>query len=350
MTKHKKFLERLGRSSFPPAAVLGAFTSFFATAFKNQPASGKESPQEASLAKIAFSEPQRTSSPARLEREYSRTLILGAANSAHPFRRSLSGIAVGPADGIFALGDEEIRVFAPDGKMVRSWRAPEGALCFTVDPGERVYFGLAGRVEIHGASGTRVGSFATTESNRPARITAIRISGQEILIADAEARLIRRYDRNGRHLGTIGAHGKIRGFMLPNRSLDFDVDAKGVIRAADPGRHRVSSWRSDGSPVGSYGKFGLANPEDFVGCCNPVNLAIAPDGSVITAEKVAGRVKVYSPDGKLLALIGPENFDPKCVHLHLAVDSKGRILVADPVRLEVKVFSPLTRAGVSKSV
>jgi sugar lactone lactonase YvrE len=138
--------------------------------------------------------------------------------------------------------------------------------------------------------------------------------------------------------------------MLPNRSLDFDVDARGLIRATDPGRHRVSSWGSDGSPAGSYGKFGLSNPEDFVGCCNPVNLAIAPDGSVITAEKVAARVKVYNPDGKLLALIGPENFDPKCVHFHLAVDSKGRILVADPVRLEVKVFSPLIRAGASKSV
>ena len=55
---------------------------------------------------------------------------------------------------------------------------------------------------------------------------------------------------------------------------------------------------------------------------------------------MVARVKIYEPDGKLLAVIGPENFDPNCVHIHLAVDSQGRILAADPVRREIKVFSP----------
>ena len=86
-------------------------------------------------------------------------------------------------------------------------------------------------------------------------------------------------------------------------------------------------------------------PEDFVGCCNPVNIAFAPDGKIVTAEKVIPRIKVYTAEGKLLALIGPEHFDPKCTHLHLAIDSKGRILAADPVRLEVKVFSAVKSGG-----
>jgi hypothetical protein len=350
MAKQNKFLERLGKSSFPPAALLGAFASFITTAFGRPSVSRKESPQRASLVQIGISESNRVSAPRRFDREYARTLVLGAASSAHPYRRSLSGIAVGPADKIFVLGDEEVRIFEPGGTMVRNWKAPEGALCLTVDAEDRVYFGLTGRVEIYMASGTHMEGFAAIENSRPARITDIRVSGQAVLIADAEGRLIQRYSRDGKHLGTIGAHGKTRGFMLPNRSFDIDVDSKGVIRATDPGRHRVSSWGSDGSPAGYFGKFGLTNPEDFVGCCNPVNLAIAPDGSIITAEKVAARVKVYSPDGKLLALIGPEHFDLKCVHLHLAVDSKGRIFVADPVRLEVKVFSPLIGDEKSKNV
>ena len=70
-----------------------------------------------------------------------------------------------------------------------------------------------------------------------------------------------------------------------------------------------------------------------------MNIAVAPDGKIVTAEKVIARIKVFDPSGKLLALIGPEPFDPMCTHLHLAVDSKGRIVVADPVRREVKVFS-----------
>jgi hypothetical protein len=135
--------------------------------------------------------------------------------------------------------------------------------------------------------------------------------------------------------------------MLPNRSLDFDVDSRGVVRAGDTGRHRVSAWTLDGEPLGSFGKFGHQDPADFVGCCNPVNLALTPDGKVVTAEKMIARVKVYEPDGRLLALVGPPNFDPMCTAIPLAVDSRGRILAADTVRREVKVFglAPAEREG-----
>jgi hypothetical protein len=54
---------------------------------------------------------------------------------------------------------------------------------------------------------------------------------------------------------------------------------------------------------------------------------------------MVARVKVYDPEGTLLAVIGPEHFHPACTHIHLAVDSNGRIFAADPVRREVKVFS-----------
>jgi hypothetical protein len=112
-----------------------------------------------------------------------------------------------------------------------------------------------------------------------------------------------------------------------------------VIRATDSGRHRVAAWAVDGSALAWFGKFGQTDPADFVGCCNPVNLAMTPDGKIVTGEKMVARVKVYEPDGMLLAVIGPEHFDQNAVHLHLAVDSTGRILVADPIRREVKVFS-----------
>jgi sugar lactone lactonase YvrE len=335
MAKQGKFVERFWKSSFPPLAVWGAFSSFVMAAFRSAPEPRAESPQNASLVQIAFSDPPNQSNLIK----YSQILVLGAASSLHPFRRSLSSIAVDSADRIYALGDGEVRIFEPGGDLIRSWRAPDQALCLTVGPGGRVYFGLSGRIEIHDAAGTRMGGFAIGDAARPASVTAVKIHDQEILVADATARYIRRYDATGKQIGEIGTRGKTRSFMLPNRSLDMDVDSKGVVYATDSGRHRVTSWVLGGSPVGQFGKFGQVNPEDFVGCCNPVNLAIAPDGKVVTAEKVAARVKVYDPKGKLLALIGAEHFDPKCVHLHLAVDSKGRILVADPVRLEVRVFS-----------
>ena len=159
-----------------------------------------------------------------------------------------------------------------------------------------------------------------------------------MLVADAAARVIRRYDLRGTEQGVIGAQNKTGGFMLPNRSLDFDVDAAGVVYATDTGRHQVTSWTLDGTMVASFGKFGMARPEDFVGCCNPVNVAVAPDGGIVTAEKMIARVKVFSKDRSLLAVIGPEHFDPMCRHIHVAVDSTGRIVAADPERRTIAVF------------
>jgi hypothetical protein len=329
---------------------LGAFTSFSAAAFKHKPAIAGESRQVAPLVQIGLSGSPSTREQIRLELQYVRTLVLGGESSVHPFRESLSGIAAGPADRIFVLGDGELRVFEPDGKMVRSYKAPEGALCIAIDSEERTYFGLEGRVEIYGSNGVRTGGFSAGENGNPAIITAIKVSGQEVLAADVAAKLVRRYDLSGKQLGTVGTQAKVRGFMLPNKSLDIAVDANGVIHAADPGRHRVSSWKSDGSMIGRFGKFGLIHPEDFVGCCNPVNLAILPNGNFVTAEKVAARVKVYSREGKLLALIGPEYFDSKCIHLFLAADSRGRILVADPIRKKIQIFSISNRSGDDKSI
>jgi hypothetical protein len=341
----KKILERLGKSSFPPAAVLGAFASFVDPGSRSEAQTRVKPSREAPLIQISFSEPAHTPMPTRLALEYSQDFVLGAAHSAHAFRRSLSGVSVDSGDRIYALADGEVKIFGPGGDLMRSWKAADDAQCLTVSPDGRVHIGCVGQVQIFSATGTRLGGFAVGEANRPAGTTAIKIFQKEILIADAAARHIRRYDANGKQIGVIGTQGKIRGFMLPNHSLDMDVDAKGMIRATDSGRHRVTAWSLDGAFLGYFGKFGQAHLEDFVGCCNPVNLAIAPDGKVATAEKMIARVKVYSPDGKLMALIGPEHFDPKCIHLHLAVDSRGRILAADPVRLQIKVFSALSGTG-----
>jgi len=287
----------------------------------------------------------KSSQEGRYDQAYSQTAVLGGASSAAPFRRSLLGVAVGPGDRIHALGDGEVRVFEASGEPVLSWKAPDGALCLEAGADQRVYIGMPGRVAICDPRGNAVGGFAVGDARRPAFVTSIRVYRNEILAGDADARFIRRFDTGGKPLGTIGTQSKTGNFMLPNRSLDFDVDAKGVVRVADSGRHRVSSWALDGSPLGFFGRFGQFKLEDFVGCCNPVNVAVAPDGKIVTAEKVAARLKVFEPDGRLLAVIGPGPFDPMCTFIHLAVDAKGRILAADPVRRAIITFSPAAGPG-----
>jgi hypothetical protein len=332
------------------AAVLGAFASFVAAAFRPDAVSGKSAPQNNALVHINFAAQKQQASSVQLPIEYAKTPFPGSALSDRLFRESLLGIAIDSENRISLLGDGEVRIIAPDGKTIRTWKAPQGAQCLAAGSGGRIFFGVASGIEIYNNAGIRIGGFAVGEPRGSASVTAVKIHGSEILVADAAARSIRRYDANGKQLGSIGNHGKVQGFILPNRSLDMAVDAHGAIHATDSGRHRISSWTLDGSLIGSIGKFGQMHPEDFVGCCNPVNIAIARDGKIVTAEKVIARVKVYGADGKLLALIGPEHFNPKCTHLHLAVDSKDRIFVGDPVSLTVQIFSPKSQPGAGKNV
>ncbi len=341
-TAKSGLLERFRESWFPPAAVVGAFSAFVAAAFRVRPEPKPTPPPAGSSATGGPLVQLRVATPpARaFERVYVR-----AAFPASAFRSSLLGVAVGAADGILALGDAKVMFFDTEGTLIRAWRAGDDSTCLAAGPDQRIFVGAGDRVRIFDATGKPMGNVATGAMGRPANITAVRVFKGELLVADAAARLIRRFDFSGRQLGIVGDKSKAGSFILPNRSLDFDVDAKGVIRATDSGRHQVTAWTLDGTPLGSFGRFGMSNPEDFVGCCNPVNLAVTPDGKVVTAEKMIARVKVFEPDGRLLALIGPENFDPNCTHIHLAVDSKGRIIAADPVGREIKVFSPAATNG-----
>ena len=334
-----------------PAAVVGAFAGFITAAFRR--ANPGAAPRKARPAAAPRPEQlfQLKTAALELPRRYSRTAVIGGANSAHPFRQSLTGVAVGSTGRIYVLGDDEVRIFESDGKFVQGWPVLRNASGMALAADGRVYVGAAGVVDIYSSDGSRSSGFAAGDTGKPAVITAIKVFKNEILIADADARVIRRYDAGGRQLGLIGASLRSGGFMLPNRRLDFDVDAGGIVRATDPGRHLVTTWNLQGQRLGFFGKFGMSDPADFVGCCNPVNIAVTPDGKIVTAEKMVARVKVYEPEGKLLAVIGPENFDPNCLQIHLAVDSRGRILAGDTVRREVKIFSPDSKpapAGLSR--
>jgi hypothetical protein len=254
---------------------------------------------------------------------------------------------VGSDDTLYCLGDDEIRVFSADENLLRKWKVISKAACLEVGPDGKSYVGSLGRIDIYSSAKEIDASISVGDPDRPAAVTAIKIYGNEILVADATARIIRRYDPAGKQLGVIGDKNKTGGFMLPNGWLDFDVDSGGMIMATDTGRHRVSGWILDGTGTGTFGKFGMRDPADFVGCCNPVNLAVTPEGNIVTAEKMIARVKVFSPEGRLVAFIGPENFDPDCRNIHLAVDSAGRIITADPVKRVIKIFSPAFDTSVS---
>jgi hypothetical protein len=323
---------RISRRFFPLASLAGAVGVVTAGVLRSGAAPAGAASGESAGA-VPHLPPSLPSPP--LPQQYTRVAGPGLPGE---FRRALSGVAVGPRDAVCALGDGEVRVFDAGGRVARRWNAPENASCFDVAADGRVAVGSPGRVDLYTDAGAHIGGFAAGTRDKPADVSAVRLVGDSVLVADVGARVIRRYDLRGSEKNVIGAQNKTGGFILPNKSLDFDVDGAGVVHATDTGRHQVASWTLDGTMVATFGKFGMARPEDFVGCCNPVNVAVSPDGGIVTAEKVIARVKVFSKDRTLLAVIGPEHFDPMCRHIHVAVDSTGRIVAADPERRTISLF------------
>jgi hypothetical protein len=330
--------ERFFKSWFPPAAVVGGLVTLVAAALRVR----QEPSARVAAPGVAPAPPP--GAQVLLERTYTLAATIGG-QALSAFRESLLDIAVDGSDQVLALGDGHIRVFTASGAPVRQWPAGSGAECLTAGPDGRIYVGGAGRVDVFESGGRRVGGFVFGDAAKPPSVSAIAAHGPDILVADATARIVRRFDATGRQHNLIGDQGKTKTFMLPNGRLDLDVDRAGVVRATDTGRHHVTAWTLDGTPIGAFGRFGMRDPADFVGCCNPMNVATTPDGKVVTSEKMVARVKVFEPDGRLLAVIGTEHFDPMCTQIHLAVDSKGRILAADPVRRRILVFSPVAPGG-----
>ena len=329
--------ERFFKSWFPPAAVVGGVVTLVAAALRVRPEPKRQASPPGGT---PSSRPAAAGSvPAGLERAYVLTASIGT-QALSAFRESLLDVAVDGADQVVALGDGHVRVFGPGGEPLRQWRAGEKAECLAVGPDGWIYVGGAGRVEVFDGQGRQAGGFSFGDAATPPSVSAIAVHGPDILVADASARIIRRFDAAGRQRNLIGDQGKTKTFMLPNGRLDVNVDAAGIVRATDTGRHQVTAWTLDGAPVGKFGKFGMQDAADFVGCCNPINVATTPDGKIVTSEKMVARVKVFEPHGRLLAVIGTEYFDPMCTQIHLAVDSKGRILAADPVRRRIQVFTP----------
>jgi len=251
------------------------------------------------------------------------------------------GIALDGEGRLYVAGEEGVRVLTSRGKPLRRWSTPEAATCIALDPKGNVIVGLRTRVLVFDPTGKPLQAWgeAGTTSGRLRHVTAVAAVAGEILVADAGNRCIHRFDATGDFIGDIGRRDMSRGFVgliCPSPYLDIVLDEKGVLHVTNPGLGRVERYRRDGALLGHWGEPGT-RPEQFFGCCNPTHIALLPDGSVATSEKLRRAVKVYDAEGRLLAYIGKEHFS-KTPGLDLAVDSKSRILVLDPGDGKVKIF------------
>ena len=265
--------------------------------------------------------------------------IGGKGPAPHQFARALRGVGLDDEGRLHAVGDSAVKVFDAEGGLVRQWATGLPGECVAVDESGKVWVGQEEQVEIYSPEGELRDTWR--DPGTLGLVTAIGFGrGGDVYLADATARWVRRYDREGQLLNNIGDQHRKGGFHIPNGVVDFAVDADGNLRVANPGMHRVERYAPDGTLLGRFGRFDSQDPAGFPGCCNPTNLAVDGEGRVVVSEKAGPRVKVYDPEGRLLQVVADDVFDSAAKNMDLAVDAGGRIYVADTVTLEIRVFEP----------
>jgi len=258
----------------------------------------------------------------------------GKGSGPGEFRESLRGLWVDGRDALFMAGDSEVKIFDRSGHLRGRWATAKPAATIAVAADETVWVGEEGQIEVF-ARGRLVRTWR--DEGWRGEITSIGFLGDSVLVGDAKDRSIKRYDRAGALVNTIGKDNHVRGFLIPNGAIDFSVDAAGLIHAANPGRHCVERYSADGRLEERVGHFDGVKPDGYGGCCNPTNVVVAKGRTYVT-EKAAPRAKVLDLAGKLLAVIATTELDPLCRNSDIAVDSFGRVYVADTVRLQALVF------------
>lgn len=263
------------------------------------------------------------------------------------------GIAVDSKGSIYVAGDKTIRIFAKSGDRLSEIQLDDMPRCLTVTEDGTIYAGLKDHVEVYDAQEQKQASWESL--GRDAILTSIVTSDDNVFVADAGQRIVIRYDTEGNIINKIGRKDSLRnipGFVVPSPYFDLATSKDGLLRVVNPGRLRIEAYTFDGDIEFWWGE-PSATIDGFCGCCNPVNIAVLPDGGFVTCEKGLVRIKIYNSDGSFEGVVaGPQQFgaggtseicmlpaECQVSGFDIAVDGEGCVFVLDTVDNVVKIFT-----------
>ena len=247
------------------------------------------------------------------------------------------------------LGDGTVLVYDPEGKKTGGFKAtmkPEPTT-MTVADGKIYLFNTLREekeIEFRGKKVKRIlpaGVGCAVFDPAGAKVSDLKLPeassatdahfiGKELALGDFDKGQIVFYDMAGTEAKVSRKITKV--FRLCCGIFDFcpgnDPD---TLIAANLGAFKVQAFKA-GEKTTEFGQRG-EKPEEFRGCCNPVNLATLADGSLITVEKDPTRVKIFDKERKTCTKVtGLTELVQGCSTIPVAVDSKGAIYLASDTK------------------
>ena len=267
------------------------------------------------------------------------------------FKQSYA-IAIAPDGKLWVAGDKKMGQLNADGSFGRTIECAVAPTRLTFDADGLMYVALTDHIVVFDAGGKQVAEWEKPQAN--ALLTSLAAAGEDIFAADAVNKVVWRWRKDGTLVSAIGRKDpkrNIPGFVIPSPYFDIAIAPDGLLRVVDSGRHLIEAYTFDGHREWWWGTASVSI-EGFSGCCNPVNMAILPNGHFILVEKGLVRVKEYDPDGHFIGVVaGPEQLewtgplqvcdkpeDCQTKGFDVAVDTTGRVYVLDTVKNVVRIF------------
>lgn len=261
-------------------------------------------------------------------------------------------LSIGPDGRVYVAAANCICVLGSDGTPLAEIGCPDAARAVAVGPDGRVFAALRDHVEVFDPKGQRLAAWEAPKG-RPF-LTGIAVGAKDVFVADSGNRVIHRCDLEGKPRNRIGekdAARNVPGLILPSPFLDVEIGPDGLLRVNNPGRHRVELYTPEGDLESWWGRPSIAI-DGFCGCCNPVGLALLPDGRHVTFEKGLPRVKLYTAEGKFDCVVAaPDFFADIGAHesmmaadqtryggLDGAADARGRVFILELAGGEIHVM------------
>jgi hypothetical protein len=280
----------------------------------------------------------------------SYTLVRRISTGKEPAR----ALEFAPGGGLWLAAGNTLALLSETGEREREIALGAPVRCVAAAADGTLFAGLRDRIVRFAADGRQLASWEIP--GKRAWLTGLAVNGDALFAADAGNRVVLRFDPSGKLLGRIGEKNTERdipGFVIPSPYFTVRIHPDGLLRVNNPGRHRVEAYTPEGDFEGAWGTASAA-ASGFCGCCNPVGLALLPDGRIVTCEKGLPRVKIFSAQGEFESVAAPSAAFPEAARagagigdldislagLAAAADARGRIAVLDHITGNIHLLQP----------